>query len=65
MRTTVTLDDDLLEAATEYSGIKEKSALLNTALRAYIAHEAARQLARMGGSDPTAEAGPRKNYWSQ
>ncbi len=65
MRTTITLDDDLLEAATEYSGIAEKSALVNTALRAFVEREAARQLARMGGSDPAAEAGPRKHYWSQ
>ena len=30
MRTTVTIDDDLLEQAQEYTGIKEKSALLRS-----------------------------------
>ncbi len=32
MRTTVTIDDELLEAAMEYTGVREKSALMNKAL---------------------------------
>lgn len=63
MRTTVTLDDDLLKAATEYSGIKEKSALLNATLKAFVAREASRRLARLGGTMPGFEAGPRKRYF--
>ena len=60
MRTTVTLDDDLLAVASGYAGIKEKSAIIEIALKAYIAREAARRLAKLGGSDPTAWAAPRR-----
>ncbi len=40
MRTTVTLDDDLLERAKELTGIEEGPALLREALKALIAREA-------------------------
>jgi Arc/MetJ family transcription regulator len=52
MRTTVTLDDELLAQAEFYIGIREKSALIREALRALIEREAARRLARLGGSEP-------------
>jgi Arc/MetJ family transcription regulator len=65
MRTTVTLDDDLMATATEYSGLTEKSAVIREALKAYIAREAARRLAMLGGSQPDFEPGPRKRYWVQ
>ncbi len=60
MRTTITIDDGLLEKAMAYSGTKEKSALVNEALRAFVAREAARRLALLGGSDPHASAPPRR-----
>jgi Arc/MetJ family transcription regulator len=63
MRTTITLDDDLMAAAAEYSGLTEKSAIIRFALQEYVAAEAARRLARMGGSQPDFEPGPRKRYW--
>ena len=64
MRTTVTLDDELLAKAEKYTSIKEKSALMNTALKALVEREAARRLARLGGSDPNAMAAPRKRPWT-
>jgi Arc/MetJ family transcription regulator len=60
MQTTVSLDDALMESAEEYTGISEPSALLQEALRAHVEREAARQLIAMGGSDPAAEAPPRR-----
>jgi Arc/MetJ family transcription regulator len=60
MRTTLTLDDDLLAKATEYTGISEKSAIVREALRALIEREASRRLARMGGTSPGLEAPPRR-----
>lgn len=63
MRTTLTLDDELMAKAAEYSGVVEKSAVVRIALQAYIAREAARRLARLGGSQPDFEPGPRKRYW--
>lgn len=64
MRTTVTFDDELLADAEKYTGIKEKSALVNTALKALVEREAARRLALLGGSDPKAKAAPRKRPWT-
>jgi len=60
MRTTLAIDDGLLAEAQEYTGIKEKSALINQALKALIEREAARRLARLGGSSPRLKAPPRR-----
>jgi len=62
MRTTVTLDDELLDTASKWSGIQSKSELLNFVLRCFVQREAARRLAEMGGSMPDLELtarGPR------
>ena len=60
MRTTVALDDELVAKAEEYTGIREKSALIREALRALIEREAARRLARLGGSEPDLTDIPRR-----
>jgi Arc/MetJ family transcription regulator len=60
MRTTIALDDELLEKAQSYTGIREKSALIRFALRALIEREAARRLARLGGSQPQLKPIPRR-----
>ena len=62
MRTTVDLDESLLNEASRYSGIKQKTQLLEEGLRRIIQQEAARRLALLGGSDPQAVAAPRKRY---
>jgi Arc/MetJ family transcription regulator len=59
MRTTVTLDDDLLQKAIDLTGSTEKSALIRRGLEALVAQESARRLARLGGTDPTATSAPR------
>ena len=59
MRTTVTIDDDLVAQAIALSGTRETSTLLKQGLRALIEQESARRLARLGGSDPAATAAPR------
>jgi Arc/MetJ family transcription regulator len=51
MRTTVTLDDELLERALRLSGLRERSALLREALAALIQRESARRLALLGGTE--------------
>ncbi|MFN8617438.1 MAG: type II toxin-antitoxin system VapB family antitoxin [Dehalococcoidia bacterium] len=63
MRTTVTLDDELLEDAQELTGIMDKSALIRTALKDLVAREAARRLARLGGTMPDIEDIPRRRPW--
>ena len=60
MRTTVVLDDELMAKAEEYTGIHEKSALIRAALRALVEREAARRLARLGGSEPDLAPIPRR-----
>ena len=60
MRTTLVLDDDLLATARAYTGLEEKTALVREALKALIEREAARRLARLGGSEPDLEAPPRR-----
>lgn len=60
MRTTIALDDDLLRQAQHYTGITEKAALVREALTRLVRSEAARRLAALGGSDPSAEAAPRR-----
>lgn len=59
MRTTVTLDDDLLARAEELTGIRERSVLIRDAVELLVRIESGRQLAALGGSDPGAEAAPR------
>ena len=60
MRTTVALDDDLLAEAQKLTGVKERAPLIREALKALIARESARRLARLGGSEPGAKAPPRR-----
>ncbi len=60
MRTTVALDDELMDEAQRLTGTTEKSALLRQALRALIERESSARLARLGGSEPAARAVPRR-----
>jgi Arc/MetJ family transcription regulator len=60
MRTTIALDDELVAKAQEYTGITEKSALVREALKALVAREAARRLAKLGGIAPDLVAPPRR-----
>ena len=60
MRTTVSLDDDLVAEAQRLTGTRERSALLREALAALIERESARRLARLGGSEPGLERPPRR-----
>jgi Arc/MetJ family transcription regulator len=52
MRTTINLDDELLDEAQRLTGTKERTALIHEGLRALIERESARRLARLGGSEP-------------
>ena len=60
MRTTVILDDELLDQAKEETGIREKTALLHAGLKSLIAQAASRRLARLGGTQPELESIPRR-----
>jgi Arc/MetJ family transcription regulator len=60
MRTTLTLDDELLTEAQRLTGTKEKTVLVREALRALIERESARRLARLGGTQAELTAAPRR-----
>jgi Arc/MetJ family transcription regulator len=60
MRSTIALDDELISAAQEYTGVMEKSALMREALKALIEREAARRLAELGGAAPGMASIPRR-----
>lgn len=60
MRTTLILDEELLERAREATGLKEKTALVHAGLEALIAREAARRLAALGGTEPQLRPIPRR-----
>lgn len=62
MRTTVTLDDELIARAQEVTGIKGRSALIQAGLELLVQREAARRLARLGGSEPDLVAPPRRRF---
>jgi len=62
MRTTVTLDDELVKKAMAYTGITETSVLLREALTQMVRREALRRLAALGGSDPEASLPPRRRF---
>lgn len=55
MRATVTLDDELVRKAEEYTGVVERSELLRRALKTLIELEASRRLAALGGTMPDLE----------
>jgi Arc/MetJ family transcription regulator len=52
MRTTLNLDDELMDRARQLTGIEEKTALVHAALKALIERERARRLAALGGTMP-------------
>ena len=60
MRTTVSLDDELLAKAQAITGVRERSDLIREALRALIQRESARRLARLGSSEPDLRPAPRR-----
>ncbi len=60
MRTTIALDDDLLEKAQALTGLSEKTPLLRVALQALIERESAKRLALLGGSEPDLKNIPRR-----
>ena len=60
MRASVTLDDELLKAAHEATGITERAELLREALKSILAREAGRRLIALGGTMPEIEDVPRR-----
>jgi Arc/MetJ family transcription regulator len=60
MRTTLNIEDKLLDRASKLTGIKEKTSLVRLGLEALIARESARRLAKLGGTEKKLENIPRR-----
>jgi len=60
MRSTLNIDDHLVEEARRLTGIKEKTALIRAGLEALIAREIGRRLGALGGTQPNFRAAVRR-----
>lgn len=59
MRTTLNIDDEILEKASHLTGIKEKTSLVRLGLEALIARESSKRLAMLGGTEKALKGIPR------
>jgi len=60
MRTTLNIDDKILEKASRLTGINEKTALVRQGLEALIARESSKRLAKLGGTEKNLRPVPRR-----
>lgn len=60
MRTTLNIDNRLLDEASRLTGIDGRTALVREGLRALVERESARRLASLGGSEPQLQPVPRR-----
>ena len=60
MRTTINIDNKLLEKASKLTGIQEKTALVRRGLEALIALESSKRLAKLGGTEKSLRLTPRR-----
>ena len=60
MRTTLNLEDDLLDKARKLTGIREKTVMVRLGLEALISRESARRLAKLGGTEKKLRKVPRR-----
>ncbi len=65
MRTTLNIEDKLLEKASRLTGIKEKTSLVRLGLEALIARESSKRLAKLGGTEKELAAIPRRRILSR
>ena len=60
MKTTLNIEDELLDKAKRLTGIKEKTSLVRLGLEALIARESGKRLARLGGTEKKLKLIPRR-----
>ena len=60
MRTTLNIEDELLEKASKLTGIKEKTSLVRRGLESLIAIENGKRLASLGGTEKGLKTIPRR-----
>jgi Arc/MetJ family transcription regulator len=60
MRTTLNIEDELLNKAAKLTGVKEKTSLVRLGLEALIARESSKRLSKLGGTEKKLEMIPRR-----
>lgn len=65
MRTRLNIKDDLIQRASQLTGIEEKTILVRLGLEALIAQESARRLAKLGGTEKNLVGIPRRRIESR
>jgi Arc/MetJ family transcription regulator len=60
MKTTLNIEDKLLDRASQLTGIKEKTSLVRLGLEALIAKESSKRLAKLGGTEKKLDVIPRR-----
>jgi Arc/MetJ family transcription regulator len=60
MRTTLNIEDTLIDSASKLTGIKEKTTLVKLGLEALIARESSKRLAKLGGTERRLKMIPRR-----
>jgi len=56
MRTTLNIEDRLIDQASKLTGVKEKTSLVRLGLEALISRESSRRLAKLGGTEKKLKA---------
>ena len=65
MRTTLNIEDELLDKAAKLTGVREKTALVRLGLESLIARESAKKLALLGGTEKGLQGPPRRRAASR
>ncbi|MBI1821263.1 MAG: type II toxin-antitoxin system VapB family antitoxin [Nitrospirae bacterium] len=60
MRTTLNIENKLLDKASKLTGIKEKTSLVRLGLEALIARESGKRLVELGGTEKKLKMIPRR-----
>ena len=61
MRTTLNIENSLIDKASRMTGIKEKTKLVKLGLEALIARESGKRLAKLGGTEKQIKSIPRRS----
>ena len=64
MRTTLNIKDELIEKASQLTGMKEKTHLVKLGLQALISLESSKRLAKLGGTEKNLKMIPRRRLES-
>ena len=65
MRTTLNIEDELLNKASKLTGVKEKTSLVKLGLEALIVKESSKRLTKLGGTEKDLVMIPRRKTCSK